>query len=350
VTRRISLVIGLLIVAFLFQQTVFLGLTTSTLARADVGQDAILSYSSPAARPLSYSWAGWRPATCMPDGCFCEPVRPGAIRQPVNTWSNLAFVLTGLFVIGIGLYDLTQASRSGTFNPMRHKFVYPAVYGIVTILIGMGSIFYHVSLAFAGQVVDIISIYLLTSFMLLYNLSRTRPMGNEAFVGLYLLLNVLLGYISIRVPVLRRYIFLALLVAVLVSEVIVRRKRLIVRRKRLIVRRKRRPRMKVAFMVAALVSLVLGCTAWILDVTRVVCAPDSWLQGHAMWHVFMAAVIGFMYLYYRSELDISNICSYNTGRGNSGRAGETQAAGAADLLRAGGGGCGVAPPAAAAGR
>jgi type IV secretory pathway VirB2 component (pilin) len=170
---------------------------------------------------------------------------------------------------------------------MRRKFVYPAVYGVVTVLIGIGSTFYHMSLAFAGQVVDIISIYLLTSFMLLYNLSRTRRMGNGAFVGYYLLSNVLLGFISIRVPVLRRYIFLALLVAVLVSEVVIRRKR--------------RPRMNVAFMVVALVSLVLGCTAWILDVTRVVCSPESWLQGHAMWHVLMAAVIGFMYLYYRSE-------------------------------------------------
>jgi hypothetical protein len=220
---------------------------------------------------------------------------------------------------------------------MRRKFVYPAVYGVVTILIGIGSTFYHMSLAFAGQVVDVLSMYLLTSFMLLYNLSRTRRMGNGAFVGWYLLLNVLLGFISIRVPVLRRYIFVVLLVAVLTSE--------------LIVRRKRRPRMNEAFLVAAIASLLMACSAWILDVSRVVCAPDSWLQGHAMWHVLMAAVIGWMYLYYRSEqLDISNICSYNMGGGSSGRAGETQTAGATDLLRACGGGRGVAPPAAAAGR
>ena len=59
--------------------------------------------------------------------------------------------------------------------------------------------------------------------------------------------------------------------------------------------------MNEAFLVAAIASLVMACSAWILDVSRVVCAPDSWLQGHAMWHVLMAAVIGWMYLYYRSE-------------------------------------------------
>ena len=29
---------------------------------------------------LGFVWEGWRPATCMPDHCFCEQVRDGAIR------------------------------------------------------------------------------------------------------------------------------------------------------------------------------------------------------------------------------------------------------------------------------
>jgi hypothetical protein len=297
VKRRVTLVIGLLIVAFLFQQTVFLSLTTSRLVHAGNsfgGRTEMLppgqvrgGMISLGSRLLDYSWKGWRPATCMPDRCFCERIRPGIIRQPVNTWSNLAFVLTGLFVIAMAGRDLARASRSGTSNPMRTRPVYPIVYGIATILIGIGSIFYHMSLAFAGQVLDVLSMYLLTSFMLLYNLSRMRRMRSGTFVVCYLLLNVAVGYISIRLPVLRRYLFLALLLAVGVSK--------------LVVRRKRRPRMTMAFLYAGLVSLVMACAIWILDVTRVVCAPGSWFQGHAMWHVLMAALIGFMYLYYRSE-------------------------------------------------
>jgi hypothetical protein len=230
--------------------------------------------------------------------------------------------------------DLARASRSGTSNPMRTRPVYPVVYGIATILIGIGSTFYHMSLAFAGQVLDVLSMYLLTSFMLLYNLSRMRRMRSGTFVVCYLLLNVAVGYGSIRLPVLRRYLFLALLLAVAVSK--------------LVVRRKRRPRMTMAFLYAGLVSLVVACAIWILDVTRVVCAPGSWFQGHAMWHVLMAVLIGFIYLYYRSEdgcglLDKPNICSYNIGGGDSGRFGKAQAVGTADLLRAGRGGRGVAP-------
>ena len=42
-----------------------------------------------------FGWLG--PDVGRGDG-FCEAVRPGWIRQPANTWSNLAFVIAGLAV------------------------------------------------------------------------------------------------------------------------------------------------------------------------------------------------------------------------------------------------------------
>ena len=51
-------------------------------------------------------WEGWQLATCMPDDCFCEAVRDGAVRQPSNTWSSLTFcvaalaMLPGVLVLG----------------------------------------------------------------------------------------------------------------------------------------------------------------------------------------------------------------------------------------------------------
>jgi hypothetical protein len=205
----------------------------------------------------------------------------------MHRWSKLAFILIGLVVIDIASRDLARASRSASANPMRARLIYPIVYGLTTILIGIGSILYHSSLAFVGQAVDVISMYLLTSFMALYNLSRVRRMSNGAFLASYLLVNVALAFVSMEWPVLRRYIFLMLVVVVLVSEVIVRRRR--------------RPRMNVTYLRAALVSMVAAFAAWILDITRVVCVPDGRFQAHALWHVLMAVVIGFVYMYYRSE-------------------------------------------------
>jgi hypothetical protein len=50
---------------------------------------------------LNYYWADWKPATCMPDRCFCEAVRPGAIAQPANTWSSFGFDLVGLMTMSL---------------------------------------------------------------------------------------------------------------------------------------------------------------------------------------------------------------------------------------------------------
>ncbi len=238
----------------------------------------------------SFSWAGWRPATCMPDACFCERVRDGAIRQPINTWSNLAFFLSGLAVVVTGGLDRLVGSRSDRLNPMRTHFVYPAVLGAATALIGFGSVIYHSSMTFIGQSMDVISIYLLLGFMLVYNLSRARSrgMGSGVFVALYLLLNAGLAVMAVKWPVSRRYIFVALILAILATE--------------FVIRRTRRPAMSQPLFYAALGSLALACIAWVLDVTRVICWPDSWFQAHAMWHVLTAAAAGFVYLYFRSEI------------------------------------------------
>jgi hypothetical protein len=252
------------------------------------GPTTLSTAASPSTEP-SFSWAGWRPATCMPDACFCERVRDGVIRQPVNTWSNLAFFLSGLAVVVIGGLDRLVGSRSDRLNPMRAHFVYPAVLGVATALIGLGSVIYHSSMTFIGQSMDVISIYLLLGFMLVYNLSRVRARGMRSgvFVGVYVFLNGVLALMAVRWPVSRRYIFVALILAILVTEAVIRRTR--------------RPVMSQPLFYAALGSLALACFAWILDVTRVICWPDSWFQAHAMWHVLTAAAAGLVYLYFRSE-------------------------------------------------
>jgi len=66
-------------------------------------------------------------------------------------------------------------------------------------------------------------VYLLTSFMAVYNLSRARRMSSRAFVVFYLLLNVALGDMAVHWPVSRRYIFLGLIVAIFTLEVFTRR-------------------------------------------------------------------------------------------------------------------------------
>ena len=304
--RRIAFVICLLALAALVRRATLVDPGDGMLAHGDVISDAALGDAgSGGARLLDDSWEGWRPATCMPDHCFCERVHGDLIRQPVNTWSNLGFVLTGLLILAVAGQDVPRAVVGAPSNLMRTRLVYPAVYAVAAVLIGVGSILYHSSLAFAGQAVDVISMYLMTTFMVLYNLSRLRRVDDRVFVLCYLGANVGLGYASIRWPLFRRHIFMALVVGVLVTE--------------MVARRARRSKMKNVYLCGALASLVAACGMWILDITHFLCWPDSWFQGHALWHVLMAAVIGSIYFYYRSEASSQNVGAYANGHRFRGR-------------------------------
>jgi hypothetical protein len=181
------------------------------------------------------------PATCLPDACFCEAVRTGLIAQPANTWSSLAFVLVGAWIL----------ARS----PMK-------LYGAATISIGVGSAFYHASLTFVGQVADIFGMYLLVTFVLLFNVSRF-------FGPLYIALNLALLAAQIAFPQSRRYLFAAVIAAVLIVEI-------------------RSHRIERKWLYWALAAMSAGFLLWTLDITHRLCDPQSLLQGHALWHVLGA--------------------------------------------------------------
>ena len=237
---------------------------------------------------LDYSWEGWKPATCMPDQCFCERIRDGTIRQPSNTWSNHALVLVGLLIITAAKGDVSGTSHSKNSNPMTSKPAYPIVFGLSAMLTGFGSMFYHASLTFLGQWFDVMGMYLLASFLLLYSSSRLLSLSSRAFVVFYPAINILLGYSLVAWPDLRRYVFGLLIVAALASEVLVHRTL--------------RPRVATRYLGAAILSLAIAFGIWILDLGGIFCSPDSWLQGHAVWHILSALAIWYIYLYMRSEV------------------------------------------------
>jgi hypothetical protein len=245
----------------------------------------------PNSTDLARTWEALTPASCMPNHCFCEPVVSGLIRQPINTWTNLAFILAAAMTALVATLDLFGKSGNQVqTNLMRSQWIYPATYAYTATLVGIGSIFYHGTMAFYGQVLDILGMYLISTFMALYNLSRAFKLKGSTFFGFYVGINIILGYISTTKPELRRPIFIGILVVILASE--------------LLARKMVQSRMSRKMLGAALISLVIGCSAWVLDVNGFFCMPNSWLQLHSTWHIAMAAAIGFLYLYYRSERPI----------------------------------------------
>ncbi len=247
---------------------------------------------------LPAPWAAWRPATCMPDACFCEAIGTGFIRQPIDTWSNLAFVLVGLLI----LEDVLRPASARSSLLIRRRG-YGLVYAFAVILIGLGSWFYHASLTFAGQWFDVMGMYLLGTFMVLYNVARLRPLGNRTFAVGYVLFNLALAISLIIGPELRRYLFGGLLVVTIGLEVLLRQRRRnrVSPSERRLTNESRNPVSgKARYFIAALSIYVLAQIIWTLDLNHIVCDPNGLLQGHAVWHILTAASAGLLYLYYRS--------------------------------------------------
>lgn len=238
------------------------------------------------------SWVGWQGATCAPDHCFCEEIRPEGVAQPSNAWSSLGFVLVGLVVLSLprrwnGWERRARPQGQGA-GTTRLEGPYAATYGLALVVLGTGSMFYHASLTFLGQTVDLAGMYLLVSFLILYRLAGRGVIGPWRFVGLYAGVNLALLALVVELPGLRRYVFVAMLGVALIID-----------RGALWAwegNSGNRPLLR-----GALVTLVIGAAAWVLDERRILCSPPSALQGHALWHLLGATAAALAYFDSRSE-------------------------------------------------
>lgn len=230
----------------------------------------------------AYPWAGWAPALCGAGGCSCEPARQALIVTPLNTFTNLAYILVGLLILGTA-----QASAAPSAGPMRRQIGYARLFAAALIALGLGSGFFHASWTLVGQWLDSLGMYLITAFMLLFALVRLRPFSGKLFGGLYAVLCAALGGLWFAAPDARRTFFLAVLVVALLLEF-----------GRLIAHR---PLVQLWLLLAGLALFVFSDQLRAWDLQAWICRPDSWLQPHAAYHILSAGALGLLYLYYRSE-------------------------------------------------
>jgi hypothetical protein len=223
---------------------------------------------------LSPPFASWRGATCLPDDCFCETFRDGLVRQPANSWSSLAFVVVAMWIV------IRWRARGEDREPALTR-TEVALLSATLGFVGLGSAFYHATFTFVGQVLDVSGMYLLATFILLHRLApkwRLRPVW--ASIAL-VLINAALMIAQVTTPSLRRVVFGLLLIAALSLE----------------------------WRESGPGRVWLGCGAglmavafviWFVDRERLVCDPDSWIQGHAFWHVLGALAAASLYLSYET--------------------------------------------------
>jgi hypothetical protein len=223
-------------------------------------------------------WNSMQPATCLPDRCFCEVAHDQLVRQPANALSGLSFV-------GIGLFALIRRRRKHVHTLVDSNRPDPTEYLLATaaVILGIGTVFYHASLTFVGQTLDLFGMYLLVTMVALAIAARAGLLSVRMLTVLGVGINAFLLLVLIVAPEYRRIVFAALVTIVVALESSVGR------------RAERRDR---RMFWAALAAVAGGFAMWVLDYTRVACSPMSWVQGHAVWHLCGAAAVWLTLRYY----------------------------------------------------
>jgi predicted membrane channel-forming protein YqfA (hemolysin III family) len=229
------------------------------------------------AQALSMTSLAERPATCTLTGCFCEAPMGTVPKQIFDSLSSLAFVFLGVWSF-LPAREPVKGTRERRVKPL---------FGVVFVFIGTSSFFYHSTLSFLGQFLDIFAMYAFGILLALGALYRAGKLSGAVSILLFGVLSVIFGIVQFEFPDARRILFAALLLPGVVLELT----------PFITGVSPRSP--KVRFIYIGVGTLVVAYIIWMLDQTPFFCDPKSALQGHAVWHVLTAVAAFLIVAHYR---------------------------------------------------
>jgi hypothetical protein len=258
------------------------------------------------------------PDVAHSDTCYCEAFKvedvvagkPG-IRQWTNTLSNLYAIVTSLILVILIQRDRKKRNFTNLFHYPTSWI--PELYVFATLFLGLGSMWLHASLDKYVSWMDGMSMYAFTCFLPLYTLRRRYNMKYWFYiiyagaVGLFTGLNALPHMEDSST-----YLVLAIVLAYVVAEILVKREDL----KKLGCERwfdrLRVGLCKGGWIRRALIfwTIGLGCFALAIVFRGLsqtggpMCFKDSWFQPHGlMWHSLSGVMAMMLYFYWRTLRD-----------------------------------------------
>ena len=133
---------------------------------------------------LAYGILGsqsWAVDTVESPTGFCEEISAGIVKEPVNTISNLGYIGVGLFI----LWRLPNHPKVGK-NPMVSHDLFPIIYAVGAIYIGVGSFAMHGTNTHFGTTMDWTGMLFFISFPVYYNMSRIYSWSKQTFLKVFI--------------------------------------------------------------------------------------------------------------------------------------------------------------------
>ena len=234
-------------------------------------------------------WAGMQVSRSALTVEYCEFNRVNRFfHQPMNTYSNLAYFFWGALILLIARQDYQNRDSSG--QKRLEKFPQlSALMGICFVYLSVGSAFFHASLTYAGQRVDMNGTYgimiTLAGIALYHVFYKIRLVGIQK-IGWVVCLAAAIGAFYWLAPLVSSALLVPALILLLNGLMVIN----------YIQFRKER---SLVLIVLSLVLIVAAIKIRTLDVQKVNCDPHSFIQGHAIWH-FLTALSSFCsYAFFR---------------------------------------------------
>jgi Ceramidase len=208
-----------------------------------------------------------------PNVDWCEPTVCGWINEPANTWSNLLFLLVGIWL----------------WRKIKNESV--RSFGLMVFIMGTLSAIYHATNNLLTQYFDFVGMALMMSFLLAFVvrriLSRVQNSFDQFFwffFSLNLLMLIFLGLLKLPVQMLLLLNSVPILLAELYCIFVLKKTR------------------KVYFFAASFVVLFIAQVFAQIDLKRIYCDPNNLiLHGHVAWHCLCAVAMYFAALHIREN-------------------------------------------------
>ena len=120
---------------------------------------------------------------------WCERVSGGIFREPINTLSNLGFMVVGLYI----LYQLTKETSFNEFSGLNKITI---LYGITVVYLGPGSMMMHGTNTEWGGWADNLSMVMYISIPWLYNCYKMSNWSVNTLLKVYF--SIILIYAIMR--------------------------------------------------------------------------------------------------------------------------------------------------------
>lgn len=233
---------------------------------------------------------GWMGPSKDVGGAFCEAARPGLIKQPANTWSNIGFITAGLVMA----WQLMRGVFNQNSNPFTRTTFTPIFFSSLAVLLGPGSMAMHATETHTGGALDMLSMYLIAAFTTSYAFQRFFKWGAWQFTLVFVAVIAVCewaGTIHGYIPFIHYAGNLAFAIFITITVVVEALNSFV-----------RKLAHEQKYGLYSLASIVLAFIIWQnwLDGSPL-CDPGSLIQGHAMWHLLDALSVYFLFRFYVSE-------------------------------------------------